>query len=154
MSHRGLLPGGGVPLPPEYTSPPPVHPKYKAIILYFMYFAGKAANEAEPREARALQSCAHIPASALLKKVYSIDIPPKSINDYYLNVMAKAEAIGDWDDYAVARIISRLVQDYETYTEVISFLQKAVEVSPNNRFPPFPRFPSADNGSSTGTISP
>lgn len=97
-----------------------------------MYFAGKAAFQAKSREAHVLHSFAHILASALLKKVYSIDVQAEAIKDYYLDVVAKAEEVGDWDEYALGRIMSSQLQDHDTSSEVISFFSKAGEVSPNN----------------------
>lgn len=132
MRGHGLLPDGGVALPLEYRDPPPLHPKYKAAILYFMYFAEKAANKAEGREAHVLHSSAHIAASALLQKVYDIHVHAEPIKDYYLNVLAKAQEVGDWDEYALGRIMSSQLQDHDTSSEVISFFSKAGEVSPNN----------------------
>lgn len=132
MNGRGVLPDGGVPLPLEYGSPPPLHPKYKAAILYFMFFAEKAGRRTKVTEkATALRDCAHFPASELLQIVYKVDIHPDTIRAYYHEVKSNLEAGGNFKLYAIAHIISRQLQDEETFEEIFSFFSKGIKVSTN-----------------------
>ena len=124
MSSQGLLPDGGVRLPSNISGPLPFDPKLKAIILYFMYFAGRAESETDSNsEIHALHDYAHIVASTLITRVYGVDVHPDSIKEYFWTAIANAEAVGKWDHYAVAEIISSQVQDEHTFDKVTSFVR-------------------------------
>ena len=130
MDTHGLLPDGGVGLPPNVGGPLPIHPKHKAIILYFMFSAQIAESETEKDgEINALHDFAHIVASSLLEKVYRVDVHPDSIKSYYQSAIANAQAVGKWNQHAVAEIISGQVQDQKTFDEVTSFLKTVDQVS-------------------------
>lgn len=130
MSAQSLLPSGGVRLPTNVGGSLPIPPKYKAIILYFMFFAQRAEVVAETTgEMDALHYYAHIIARSFLKKVYNVDIHPDSIMAYYRGATANAEMAVKWDQYAVAEIISNQVQDEEIFEEVTSFLKTVERVS-------------------------
>lgn len=129
MSSCGLLPSGGVALPPEYRDPP-LDPKYKAIILYLMYFAERAWRADEfTEEMTTIRKSIHVPASKLLRKVHKVYVHPESIHTYYHEVMSNLKKGDNCNLYAFAQIISRQVQDERTLEEVFSFLLKCTDVS-------------------------
>ena len=130
MDTHGLLPDGGVRLPPNVGGPLAIHPKHKAIILYFMFSAQTAESETEENEdIHALHDYAHIVASTLLKKAYRVDVHPDSIKSYYQGAIANTKAVGKWDQHAVAEIISDQVQDGKSFDEVTLFLRNVSKVS-------------------------
>ena len=130
MSTDGLLKDGGVRLPPDVSGSPPFDPTLKATILYFSYFTEEAQYETEDHEElKAIQTYGHIVASKLLKRVYDVDVHPDSIKAYYWAAADNARAVGKWDAYAVAEIISGQVQDEQTLRKVTSFLSTLNRVS-------------------------
>ena len=156
MSTHGLLPGGGVRLPPNVGAPLPFDPKHKAVILYFMFFAEQARSHTESNSRiYALNNYAHIVASKLMKRVYSVECHPNSIKAYYWATKASVGEVGKWDQHAVAEIISSQVKDRQTFDEVTSFLGTVSRVSSHSPNLAHHCFTSADWGfkRSTGTVS-
>ena len=131
MSTHGLMPGGGVRLPLNVGGPPPIDPKYKAIILIFMFYAEQARDETlrSITKNHALRAYAHIVVSTLLNKVYGVDIHPDSIKAYHFSAIANVKKVVNWDQHAVAEIISCQVQDEKTFGEVFCFLTTVRKVS-------------------------
>ena len=137
MNAPGLLPDGGVPLPPNYYGLPPLDPKYKAVILYFYYMTAEVAGALSTNEddEHALQYCSQFAISVFMEKVYGVKIHPNAIPSYYRKVRDNVEKAGiPWDVYAVADIISRQVTDENTFHEITSFVTKVQEVSPKAPF--------------------
>lgn len=147
MSTHGPLPGGGERLPANVGGPPPLEPKHKAVILYFMFFAEEAESHTESsKNRRALHDHAHIVASTLLKRVYCVDVHPDSIKQYYGDAVATAQAVGNWDQHAVAEIISSQVDDEVTFDEVNWFVSDLRPVSSHFPIVAHHCFASADWG--------
>ena len=131
MKVPGLLPDGGVPLPPSDDDMPPLDPKHKAVIIYLFHFAQEATSgNTNHDETEALVTLWQFAASVFMKKVYKLNIHPDSIVKYCSRVSANAGKAGlRWDHLAAAEIISSQVRDENTFNEVTSFLTKLVDVS-------------------------
>lgn len=133
MNARRLLPGGGVPLPPNYHGLPPLDPKHKAAILYFYYMTVDVAVTLETKDddEDALQFCSHFAISVFMEKVYGVKIHPNAIPSYYGEVRDNVEKAGIlWDVHAVADIISHQVTNENTFHEITSLVLRVEEVSP------------------------
>ena len=139
MNDPGLLPDGGVFLPPDNYGLPPLDSKHKAVILYLYYMTAEVAVDLNADEddkhaeedKHALRYCSHFAISVFMEKIYGLKIHPNGIPSYYRRVRGNVERAGiPWGVYAVADIISRQVTDENTFDEITSFVTKVEEVSP------------------------
>ena len=126
MQAPGPLKGGGVAPPANDSDLPSVNDKHKAEILHFMYFSEMAATDRKDIDANTMNtigSCAHIIASFLVKKVHDLDIHPNSILDYYRQAKINAKSAEfEWNQDAVAEIMSNQLENYEEILDVATFV--------------------------------
>ena len=152
LSARILQPDGGLVLPRMDENKAALFvPKYKAVILYFMYFAADASGKTDSeKESNALRSCGQFYASEFLKREYDVDSHPDSIREYYNKAKTNAKKVGDWDPHALAEIVSSQLRSENSLREVLSFVAKLDDVSPPGIFPTA----SADRASRRGFTAP
>ena len=114
---------GGVALLPS-PELPPLDPKHKAAILYFMFFASVAASSNTSVESSTVFcSYAQFAASEFCEKVYNINLHPDHIREYYHQIDLNArEVFGvNMDQKVIAHYLRLYVPHKDTFNDITSF---------------------------------